>query len=464
MNFGKNESSLLGGIIVLFYILPFVIFTQYTHLGPDDLCRTNSSFQTFFQGIISWYSDHNGRYINSFFSLMPVYDLQIYRSILTASMVIFFCVVVFFIRSLLILTGRDSKKEAFLFSLLFIVLLMSELPSLYEMFYWYASTTVYLYSSIFVLLLLLSLLESTRGNNKATVASGFLVILVTGNTEMYIPLVGLILAVWFFWFMVAARKIQWNLFFLIIIWLISALGVFMAPGSEKRQSMFSESGQFFFSLMKSFETALKILWNRLHEPTFWMFLLVIFIISVGSKNTKAKRRAFNPMIVLLLSALAFISTIFVPFFALGFLDYSAGRIINCIHFVFYIIVIINLLNLINILSCKFHSSLSAILFVTESSILRSLVFIIFLVTVSVSSQNFKGMHEDLVTKSYIKFDEEMTIRYELLKSTKKDTIELGRLMQPKILDFKEDAIQPECLLQHVKLHYNPEISTIIIKN
>lgn len=463
MNLKNQSLAVIGGIIIILYVLPFVILTQYTHLGVDDICRTNSSFYNFLEGFVSWYKDHNGRYVNSLFSLLPVYDLNVYRGVLTTSMVLFFFVIYFFVKNLLSFFGHCSIIETLIVTLTFIILIFSELPSLYELFYWYAGATVYLYSSMFFLLLIIFLNKAVQGNGKAAIVSAFLIVLVTGSTEMYIPLVNLILFTLFIYNVVREKKIHWNLLILNIISLASTLAVYLAPGSEKRKSIFSESGQFFDSLASSMETAIKISWNRFNDPTIWMFLLVIFSFSfIKNPYMEPKRRMVNPIILLFFSAVGFVSVIFVPFFALGFLDYSAGRIIDCIYFTFFILFLINYFNLTNYFG--HYISLNSFPSLAKTSILSPFFLASFLITVTLSSNNYRGMYKDFANKSYIKFDDQVRNRYQVLENSSKNIVTLAPVKDTKILMFDDHIFENECFIQHIRLNYNSQIKKIKLQS
>lgn len=459
MKFSKISYLIVGVIIIMFYIFPFVLFTQYTHLGIDDICRTHSSAQNFFEEIFMWYNNINGRYISAVFSSFPVYDLPIYRWTLTIGMIFFFVVITYFINNLLQLFGFVSKTKSFIFSLIFIVLLLSQLPSLYEIFYWYASVNVYLYSFTFLLLLLMLLYKISLENKNKTILSALLIVLITGSTEMLIPLMNFILIILFVVTTVSAKKIPWNIIMLNIVCLGSSLIVVMAPGSEKRQSIFSESGQIIYSLKNSIETALKIIWNRFHDPVVWVFIiLVFFMVLFQAKNIKKRPILLNPLILLLLSSIAFVSVIFVPFYALGFIDYGAGRIIDIIYFIFFILLLINSLNFFKFLHLKYDLKLFR-----KFQFLPFLMIIVFLITVTISNQNFKGMYEDFSSSSYIRYDDDFINRYELLKNTKKETIIIPTIKSTRIFTFNDFDSGDQCFIQHVRSNYNFRIKNIKIQ-
>lgn len=459
MNFRNAGIPIFSGIMIVFFIFPFVFLTQYTHLGPDDLCRTGSSFENYFEAIFSWYQNHNGRYVNAVFSLLPVYDLQIYRLILTLSMVVFFLVVHYFIRNLLRLFVIKSLLHSLIFSLIFIVLLLSSLPSLYEIFYWYAGSTVYLYSSIFLLLLLVSLIKFSMGNKREAITVGVLSMLIIGNSEMYIPLTNLILLGLLTCTAVKSKRIPWTILLLNIVCWTSSLLVILAPGSEKRQAIFNGSGQVFFSLSSSVQTALRILWNRFNDPILWVFLLAMLSTFSVAKPTIERKLLVNPLLMLVLSGACFVSVIFVPFYALGFLDYSAGRIIDAIYFIFYILLVLNGLNLYNFIHHKINLQLFS-----KSTFLPSFLIGGFLFTVAFSSQNIHGVYRDIVNRSYVRLDDDIKKRGEILENSQEEIVVIPYIKGTNILVVDDNAVDDKCFLNHVRSKYNSEIEEIIVES
>lgn len=106
---------LISFVLALIFIGPFLFITKYTYLSADDFCRASADFSNYFKNVSTWYFEHNGRFVNSLFSYLPVYDNAIYKTTLALSMIFFWLTIYLFISRISNFYHFFLKKEQAIF-------------------------------------------------------------------------------------------------------------------------------------------------------------------------------------------------------------------------------------------------------------------------------------------------------------------------------------------------------------
>lgn len=443
-------------VVLLIYVIPFIYVGSFVFPAADDYCRATVSFDTFLPNVASWYLEHNGRYTNAVLSFLPVYDLSIYRLMLMISIIALGWTIIYFVKKTFQFFGRRiSRIDVALVGIAFYVVLISQLSSVYEFFYWYAATTVYLYSVIFFLLLLTRLYKLYIKDYFDGLAA-LLIVLLIGNNEMFILLSNFLL-IGLLSYKLKEKQNFKNILLLNIVAWIATLAVVFAPGSINRQSYFSEGGNFLFSLKSAILSTGMFGLKGLVE---WPYILVyisffLLLVSLYKEGKKTELKSFNPVVLFLLSFIAISSVIFVPYYAQGTISLNEGRIGNIVHIVFLILLFINIINITFFLqknqvlnNCSFLKANSAL----------GLIFL-FLILLPLVNQNYNNLFSDLKTNALVDYENQMVKITEQLKSAEEEVV-LEELTETKLLRNLENRLNG-CYVEVMNDKYHLNLKKII---
>lgn len=450
--------------ISIFYILPYLVVTQYTFLTTDDFCLTNSSFYLYFEKISSWYMNHNGRYANALFGRLPVYDLIVYRLVLLILFMFFGFSLYKFSKAILYFFNIEIKitYRIFLWLIIF-VSVIGLLPSLFEFFYWYSSTSSYLISSSLFLLLSNFLMKIYKGIKINILFSCIIVFLLVGSNELFIPISNLLLLL----FLIRSIIYKTDLFPVIslnIIGWIGSLMVIFSPGTFSRRQYFPDGGNLTFSIISSIETAFQFLVFQIVNFPFIFFYSGIFL---GVMHLMHKRRGLNmsfvnPFYLALISFILFASVIFVPFYAQGYLEVYKERIGNIVHIIFLILFLFNLINL--------SAYFSSIIYLKRKSLimLAGYSFLIFLILLPFTNKNYRLMAGDLKNNRFEIYKNDMNTRIEKIKQFEGTNLFLDKINGTQILKKYELSTDPDfwvnqCYLVYLKSKYSNDAQSVQLK-
>lgn len=464
-------------IKLLFYLVSFLIFavfvgpylyiSQYIFLSQDDFCRVFPPGNNYFEAVKFWYLNENGRYINAFLSLLPVYDLKVYRLI-----------PILMISSLLICTGYFFKNLCSFFRLqipgyivilscvLIVIQIFIKLPVIFEFIYWYAGVTVYFVSILLILLFLNSLLILDFSKKKNLIAISLIIILLNGNNEMALFFVNFVLFIILIYAAKTKTKFLRPFFALNVVSWISSIPLLFAASSDARRSHFEDGGDFIFSMISSFLSAASFfVKNTLNFPDilFWLGLTFL-IIGTGQKIKNYRKRSvfINPLFLLTMTYGALMSQMFVIYYASGFLEAYGSRIGNFIHVIFIFLMLINLVNLTGYVLHRrppFKENLK--LYLSGSLLLLG----IFLCYNVFEGKNYKQVITDLTTGKAQNYRENIEERLSFLKGTNESHVEFKTIPLPKtITNFDLRTVpywENDCFQNMINNRYKKSIKSII---
>ena len=462
----KNRDWILFIVLIIIFVLPFLYVTKFTFPAADDFCRTALDFDQYFNQFGHWYSKMTGRYTNFLFSYLPLYRLEVYRVVLA----ILFCLLGFSIFYFIkILWGYFEIKKAnsviavvsvFVFSTL-----ISQLPSLYEFFYWYAATTVYLISIIFFLLFLVMILKVLDGKPFHFLLFYGLIFLMNGNNEMLIPISNFVLLVVLARNALVQRVSHLYLLGANFVGAVSALIVVMAPGSANRQMFYPEGGQVFYSLQSAVLSAGMFSIKSIFELPYLFFYLGLFclIFKLTRRKPIKSSRALSPVRLMLFSFLAVVSVFVVPYYATGGLDVNSGRIGNMIHAVFLLIMCINIINLAVFLEENTNFRYSVPLKRSSILLLSS-----YLILVLIMSRNYVNVRRDLIDGKFLQFRNAMMARLNYLEETDDSLGVISNIKGTKILpqwEISSDEVHWTniCYREYLANVYGVNLKKIMVK-
>lgn len=454
-------------IIALVFLGPFLFITKFTFLSADDFCRSSASFENYFQNIFNWYKNHNGRYTNALLSYLPVYNLQIYRWILGCSIFFLGITIFCFIKKVFEFFHLEKKTtNVFFIALVFYITAISQLPSIYEFFYWYAGTTAYMYSIILFLLFLIMLFNFELGKKPNIIFGSLIILLLNGNNEMLMGISNFLLIVILVKNFISNWKISKKILLLNIVSWVSSLVVIISPGSINRQTQYPEGANFFYSLKSAvLSSGIFTIKSLVELPYIFLFIwLILFVIKAGKDNeAKNSINVHNPIVLFIISFIGLVSVFFIPYYATGILKVNEGRIGNMIHIIFWIILFINLINY----SLYFKRLIPRSKIIIPNFF--SHVFLMgFLVLILINNINYKNIYEEISKGDFEKYEKDVKYRERLLQNSKRNKIVLKRISGTKTIqhyDITKDSTDwvNSCYKNMINHKYDKNFKSIIIE-
>lgn len=455
----KTMMYLLSLLLFAVFIVPFFYVIQFTYMSGDDFCRAVTGIDQYFKNIAHWFT-HNGRYTNGFLSYIPVYGKETYRWTLFLSMGMFLGALFYFVRRTLRLFHYHLPISTEIFiTALFSVLIFSQLPDYYEFFYWYAAVTVYQYSFILFLFLLPRLLGYYKGITQNYIITGLLIILLIGNNEMFMLVTNFLLGLLLLVGILINREINYKILLMNIISWIASLIVVLTPGTEAKQTHYPEGGDIILSLKGSILSSGMFILKSLTEFPYVLvyMLLLVYLVKVVIKR-KEEVQFINPILLFLISYIAFLLVFFVPLYAIGHIAVNIGRIGNVVHIFFLILLFINLVNLSNYL-CHFKIN-----FKIPGTVLGALI-VVFLIGV-VFTGNYNYLMLDLKGDSLENYEQQLEKRHLLLKQAKGivnvKSIENTNLLRYHDVTRDTTNWQNHCYVEMINYRFGTNIQEIIL--
>ncbi|PRP67005.1 DUF6056 family protein [Nonlabens agnitus] len=465
----KNSHQGLMIIILLgfFVVIPFLFVVKYATLSADDFPRAVFDIQDFFRNYSSWYKMHNGRFVNAFFSLLPIYSPTPLRLMLFINFVFNFIALRFFLFELFSFYGiQVSKKVNFIATIVFFSLLIVQMPSLVDYFYWYASMTVYSISFCCFLMTLAYLFKMMRGDKRAIIWSMLFSILAIGSSELFILLLNSIVAVFLFVDYINRKQVVRSLIYLQLIVIAASVLVILSPGSANRQQAFEQSGNFINALSVTWREILFFFSNEFSNLqdylTYSVIVMLIALVLIKSKNS-VSLKYINPLILLLFSITLLICILFTPSYAMGGLPFNYGRVGNLIHLLWLVIVLVNTINLMVALKKQQWIDWS----IGEYWCLPTLL--VLLTTSVVRSSNVNNIYDDLINDRFEKSENDRNDRLLRVINSREVNIVLEPMMMPKTLQYTDVTSNPDhwynkSYVNYFNAKYDININTVRVEN
>lgn len=461
MKSSKGLYIIASFFLVIIFICPFAYLSKYSTFVSDDLCRSVLSFSDYFLNVKDWYLNHNGRYVNAFISLIPVYDIYIYRIIITSQFLIFGLVLYRFLRELLeVLEFRIETYKVLFLSILTYIVILSKLPSIFEFYYWYAAVTVYLISWIFLLFFLEFAIKYYFGKPWHFLIATPLIILINGNNELLLGFSNFILFVLLIHNLIKTYKLNIYILSLNIISWISTLILVISPGTVSRQDKFYYGG----NLIGSFKVAIiyggKFLVKNLFELPYLLFFIFIFIFVYQRSITK---NIIHPLFLFLISYISISSLFFIIFYATGLFEVNTGRIGSFISSTLIILIVINLINLAAY--CRNKKTYSFLM----NKVAPFILIVLLLFNFVLANENYTKIRKDLLSENLEEYEKEILNRSVSIMENKGDTLILKRLKGTLLLKSGDNLLIQEewlkhCYIESINKKYDKNIRYLIIED
>ncbi len=459
----KNFYALTTIIFSVVFILPLIYVLRFARLATDDFCRASTSSENYVSVVKYWYFNLNGRFINAIITSIPVYDSFVYQFLLYVQFLVLGLLLFALIKGIMRFYKIDFKnyRSAFLAILLFITII-AKAPSLFELFYWYSSVTVYLYSFFFFILFLLFTMKEYSGLKSNYFLIAILIILINGNNELFIGITNFLLLVLLMRHYIIERKWKSSLVFLNLVSWISAAAVIFSPGTITRQQYFNHGGNLFGSVKVAILYGGKFIMESFLDPTFLLFYSFIFL-AVYRRTKSGNKNYLNPLYLALISFICLGSMFFIVYYATGLFGVRDGRIGDLVGMIMLIFNIINIINLAvffkNIRNYK----------VLNSRYPLSVIFLIFVLIIIFNNKNYAGLQSDFANNRFEQFQEKMQQRDSILKYTTERYLVLKPVQSTFLLKSGDTYLKHEedmnsCFIDYVNKNYNKTIKSIEFKN
>ncbi|RIA10269.1 hypothetical protein OE09_2124 [Flavobacteriaceae bacterium MAR_2010_72] len=420
---------LLGG----FSILPFLILVFYNHPAADDFCYHFQSYKLgFLESQWHWYTHWTGRYFATFMlSLEPIVTGSfIWYKLIPIVLLLLFFISVYLLSSKLF-KNLTIKALLCITSLIFITYII-QMPSVVQGFFWMPGSISYVLPCILSIFLITGIMrliyEPKWSYLLISILLGFIIIGCNETSMLMIDfLIGLIVVYRFY----VDQRINRYLLILMLSFILFSLIVIYSPGNAERASNFSNSQDFFNTVL---QTSLAVKKYVLHWLTIILLMILLFFGYFSSLSDTVTSRLFNvsPMLVFWIAIILPFIGFFPGYWTLG--GAPPLRTINTIYFFFLIGVVYFFMTLFfkfktnNTNFIKFSNGVNYLLIV--------MVCLFF-----IKSNNVKMAYYDLLGGEAYTYDLELKLRYNTIKTSTQDTIYVMPLQTKPTSLYFDDITQ-----------------------
>ncbi len=462
----KFTYLIISIFLIVVFILPYIYISKYTVFVADDLCGTfDISFLEYLKVVKNWYFAINGRYTNAVISSIPINNLTIYRVVIASQFLLLGYILFRFFKKLTGLFGFQlhSSRLSLLVSLVYINII-AILPSPFEFFYWYAASTVYLFSFVIFLLFLEMILKYYLNQKVNALWMLFLIVFLNGNSELFIGITNLLLLGILVADSLKNRKLNWTFLVLNILSWISTLAMIFAPGMSARRGVYEYGGNLYGSIKVAILYGAKYFVLYFFEFPFIIFYIFFFIFIYKNIKLKDNLRFLPPMYVLVVSYLSFISMIFTIYYATGLLSIHDGRTGNIVRLVYLILILLNIINLAIYIRRKTDFRIP---YLSYFGVATGLLF---LVTIALNNKNYNALYVDFSQHRFEHLEKELAERNRKLENIAKeqDTLKLKMISGSLILKSGDEVLKSQewakdCYLKFVNKRKGLKLKDIQFK-
>lgn len=414
-------------LIGVLSIVPFLIISIYANPSADDFDYHNmANTYGFIDAQLLWYNKWSGRYFStavlSIQSLVekPYYIYKLIPILLLISL--FYSV--FKITHLVI--GNVNKKQCLIFTFLFMIVYLIQMPTVAEGFFWLAGSVTYQLSNlifIWFIYFLLKLIESNTINY--FIITTLLLVILIGSNETTMLLVDLLLVSILGFNCIKTKKLNYKLVSIMLMALLCSAIVYLSPGNSIRAASFPDKHKMVFSILKTISSVSSYL-------AIWLPFMIISVLIYSDyfrkKHKKIESNFLNVSPYLVLFFLC--SMLFLGFFTCY---WSVGRMppVRAINTI-YLLFLLGFMYFIFVLLMKFKTEI----FYFSKEVKYLLIVLIFFQLGK--NNNIKTAYKDLLSGDARHFNLELENRYHLLLNNGKGKCIVPQLKYKPLTIFSGD--------------------------
>ena len=432
LKFEKNIFDLVSKIIkinkhyffisiALVAVFPFFLLSLFNNPASDDFAYCNESqVRTFFDFQKHWYLEWSGRYFSNF--LLGVIEPLLYKQFYWYKLIPVVVIIVFIGSIFSLLTAVKitiSKLEKVSLVGIFLFLYVYQMPDVYQGFYWIPGSLTYQLSQVLVLFFIAFLVKYFQSKKSVYLfISSVCLFAAMGSNE--ITAVSLLFLV-FFAFLVhylVLNKFSKTLFYILILAVCFTAVTVLAPGNSLRAEQIKEKHQLVYSLFRSFQLSISLLFKWMPIITICCLFFLKKIIQIIEQRINVQY-LIHPFLSFFILFLLLYVSVFACFWSTNVLP--PNRTLNVIYFFFIITFVYFIFSLI-----YHYLVLKKIDFAYSKSTKTSIGIII--VLCFFSTNNSTLAYYELISGKAYKYDKEMTARFELIENSKEEEIVLQALI------------------------------------
>ena len=415
-------------ITILFFalVLPIFINLIFNHPTFDDFYYSEKVRHFgFFEAQLKWYKYWTGKFFSTLvLSLNPL----LFRSMVGYDLMLLVInmmtpVLIFKFLSEFVGDSLSTIQRVFVSSAVYFLFLFT-MPSLSQGFYWLTGSVVYHLPILLIIVFSIQYrsvtVSNNTGRNKIFIACGFLTLIaITGCSEIAMVLIYTMFLSFLFLKLKAVGKLQYFDFIFLLALIIGSSAVMLAPGNELRSDSFPLRHDILHSVISTGSELIKISFN-------WIFLTPLIPVTVlvvpilyNSQKQSERLPAFmklNP-VYFVLSLLFVVSLcLFAAIWSTGLMPFK--RTLNPVSIVFsasFIFISYVIYSKMNFDKARLNDTLMKFSYIP--------VFVI-LLYVGLMKNNVRSSFADLLTGTTSVYDRNMKLRYDKIKQSQLEIIEV----------------------------------------
>ena len=332
---------MLFGLLVFATFSPYIFLAFFNHPSADDFCYAISfrdpDFKYFFSVVFDWYRRWNARYfsvtlIGAFSRYLDL--IEIYKFVPLLLFLGWLVSGFTFLKSIF-----DSTRWPVVVAggLTFCIFYIVSMPDISAGFYWANSAFQYQTGNVlsFVALAGMVRIGTTQRPRISTSVTAIMLFAVVGSTELHMAFMVILVTTITVYVFSAGGRHRRTWAFLLLVTLLSAALLILAPGNEGRGQHFTGRHQLWFSIAESaYHTGMWCL-RWLGNPLLWVATLlnVLWLWSCAQESRFFQRlRRSHLAIILPCWAITLFACFFIAFWSMGVS--LPGRALNVAYFIF----------------------------------------------------------------------------------------------------------------------------------
>jgi hypothetical protein len=332
---------MLFGLLVFATFSPYIVLAFFNHPSADDFCYAISfrdpDFKYFFSVVLDWYRRWNARYFSV--TLIGAFSryLDLIETYKFVPLLLFLGWIVSgftFLKSIF-----DSTRWPAIIAggLTFCIFYVVSMPDISAGFYWANSAFQYQTGNIlsFVALAGMVRIGTTQRPRISTLVTAIMLFAVVGSTELHMAFMVILVTTIAVYVLSAGGRHRHTWIFLLLVTLLSAALLILAPGNEGRGQHFTGRHQLWFSIVESaYHTGMWCL-RWLGNPLLWVVtLLNVLWLWSSAKESRFSQRLRRPHLAIILPCwiITLFACFFIAFWSMGVS--LPGRALNVAYFIF----------------------------------------------------------------------------------------------------------------------------------